>query len=97
MLAMFSSGHLVFLSALKHTKITIYESTVLPLVLYRYETLSLTFAEEHRLRMFVDSVLKRIFGPKRNKMTGGWRRPPLWSCGQSSWLQTQRSGSYQIF
>jgi hypothetical protein len=47
---------------------------VLPVVLYGYETGSLTLREEHRLRVFENRVLRRICGPKRNKVTGGWRK-----------------------
>jgi hypothetical protein len=36
--------------------------------------LSLTLREEHRLRVFENRVLRRIFGPKRNEVTGGWRK-----------------------
>jgi hypothetical protein len=36
--------------------------------------LSLTLREEHRLRVFENRVLRRIFGPKRDKVTGGWRK-----------------------
>jgi hypothetical protein len=36
--------------------------------------LSLTLREEHRLRVFENRVLKRIFGPKRDEVTGGWRK-----------------------
>jgi hypothetical protein len=36
--------------------------------------LSLTFREEHRLRVFENRVLRRIFGPKRDEVTGGWRK-----------------------
>jgi hypothetical protein len=43
-------------------------------VLYGCETLSLTLREEHRLRVFENRVLKRIFGPKRDEVTGGWRK-----------------------
>jgi hypothetical protein len=43
-------------------------------VLYGCETWSLTLREEHRLRVFENRVLRRIFGPKRNKVTGGWRK-----------------------
>jgi hypothetical protein len=43
-------------------------------VLYGYETLSLTLREEHRLRVFENRVLGRIFGPKRDEVTGGWRK-----------------------
>jgi hypothetical protein len=46
----------------------------IPAVLYRCETWSLTLREEHRLRMFENRVLRRIFGPKRDKVTGGWRK-----------------------
>jgi hypothetical protein len=38
-----------------------------------YETWSLTLSEEHRPREFENRVLRRIFGPKRNEVTGGWR------------------------
>jgi hypothetical protein len=40
---------------------------------YGSETWSLTLGEEHRLRVFENRVLKRIFGPKRDEVTGGWR------------------------
>ena len=33
-----------------------------------------TLREEHRLRVFVNRVLKRIFGPKRDEVTGEWRK-----------------------
>jgi len=46
----------------------------LPLVLYGCETWSLTLREEHRLRVFENRVLSRIFGPKRDKETGEWRK-----------------------
>jgi hypothetical protein len=45
-----------------------------PVVLYGCETLSLTLREEHRLRVFENRVLRRIFGPKRDEVTGGWRK-----------------------
>jgi hypothetical protein len=48
-------------------KIKIYKTIILPMVLYGYETLSLTVREEHRLRVFENRVLRRIFGPKRDK------------------------------
>jgi hypothetical protein len=43
-------------------------------VLYGCETWSLTLREEHRLRLFENRVLKRIFGPKRDEVTGEWRK-----------------------
>jgi hypothetical protein len=44
------------------------------MVLYGCETLPLTLREEHRLRVFENRVLRRIFGPKRDEVTGGWRK-----------------------
>jgi hypothetical protein len=55
-------------------KIKIYKTIILPVVLYGCETLCLTLREEHRLRVFEDRVLKRIFGRKRDEVTGGWRK-----------------------
>jgi hypothetical protein len=43
-------------------------------VLYGSETWSLTLREEHRLREFENRVLRRIFGPKRDEVTGEWRK-----------------------
>jgi hypothetical protein len=57
----------------KNIKIRIYKTIILPVVLYGYESWSLTLREEHRLRVFENRVLRRIFGPKRDKVTGGWR------------------------
>jgi hypothetical protein len=47
---------------------------ILPVVLYGCETWSLTLREEHRLRVFENRVLRRIFGPKRDDETGGLRK-----------------------
>jgi hypothetical protein len=47
---------------------------ILPVVLYGYETWSLTLREECRLGLFENRVLRRIFGPKRDEVTGQWRR-----------------------
>jgi hypothetical protein len=47
---------------------------ILPVVLYGCETWSLTLREEHRLRAFKNSVLRRIFGPRSNEVTEGWRK-----------------------
>jgi hypothetical protein len=58
----------------KNTKIKIYRTIILPVVLYGCETWSLTLREEHRLRVFENRVLRRIFGPKRDGVTGKWRR-----------------------
>jgi hypothetical protein len=58
----------------KNTKIKIYRTVILPLVLDGCETCSVTLREEHRLRVFVNRVLRKIFGPKRDEVTGQWRR-----------------------
>jgi hypothetical protein len=55
-------------------KIKIYKTIILPLILYGCETRSLTLREEHRLRVFENRVLRRIFGPRRDEVTGGWRK-----------------------
>jgi hypothetical protein len=51
-----------------------YKTIILPVVLYGSETWSLTLREEHRLRVFENRVLRRIFGPKRAEVTGEWRK-----------------------
>jgi hypothetical protein len=53
----------------KNVKVRIYKTIILPVVLYGCETWSLTVREEHKLR-----VVSRIFGPKRDEVTGGWRK-----------------------
>jgi hypothetical protein len=55
-------------------KIKIYKTIILPVVLYECETWSLTLREEHRLRVFENRVLSRIFGTKRDEVSGGWRK-----------------------
>ena len=47
---------------------------ILPVVLYGCETWSLTLREERKLRVFENMVLRRIFGRRRDKVTGEWRR-----------------------
>jgi len=54
--------------------IKIFRTIILPVVLYGCETWSLTFWEENRLRLFENKVLRRIFGPKRDVVTGEWRK-----------------------
>jgi hypothetical protein len=48
--------------------------TLIIFVFFSKDTGSLTLREEHRLRMFENRVLRRIFGPKRDIMAGGWRK-----------------------
>jgi hypothetical protein len=54
--------------------IRIYITIILPVVLHGCETWSLTVREERRLRVFENRVLRRIFEPKRDEETGGWRK-----------------------
>ena len=58
----------------KNLKIKTYRTIILPVVLYGCETWSLTLREERRLRVFENRVLRRIFGPKRDELTGEWRK-----------------------
>ena len=58
----------------KNLKIKIYRTIILPVVLYGCETWSLTLREECKLRVFENRVLRGIFGPNRDEVTGEWRR-----------------------
>ena len=52
----------------------IYRTIILPVVLHGCETWSLTLRQERKLRVFENMVLRRIFGPRRDEVTGEWRR-----------------------
>jgi hypothetical protein len=54
--------------------INIYRTIILPLILYGCETWSLTLKEERRLRVFENRVLRRVFGPKRDEVTGEMKK-----------------------
>jgi hypothetical protein len=58
----------------RNIKVKIYKTIILPVVLYGCETWSLTLREEHKVRVFENRVLRRIFGPKRDEVTGEWRK-----------------------
>jgi len=58
----------------KNLKIKIYRTIILTVVLYGCETWSLTLREESKLRVFENMVLRRIFGPRRDEVTGDWSR-----------------------
>jgi len=59
----------------KTTKMKIHRTTILPVVLYGCEIWSLTLRKECRLWVFQNRVLRRIFGPKKDKVIGEWRNP----------------------
>ena len=58
----------------KNLKVKMYRTIILPVVLYGCETWSLILREERKLRLFENMVLRRIFGPRRDEVTGEWRR-----------------------
>ncbi|KAJ4425726.1 hypothetical protein ANN_27922 [Periplaneta americana] len=58
----------------KNLKVRIYKTVILPVLLYGCDTWTLTLREEHRLRMFENKVLRKIFGAKRDEVTGEWRK-----------------------
>jgi hypothetical protein len=58
----------------RNVKVKIYKTKILPVVLYGCETWYLMLREEHRLRVFENRVLRRIFGSKRDEVTGEWRK-----------------------
>jgi hypothetical protein len=64
----------VYSSLFKNVKIKIHKTIILPVVLYGCETWSLILREVHRLMVLENRMLRRIFGPKRGKMMGGWRQ-----------------------
>jgi hypothetical protein len=70
----FSPEPSVFSSPVKNVKVRIYITIILPVVLYGCETWSLTLRGEHKLKAFENRVLRRIFGPKSDEVTGGWRK-----------------------
>jgi hypothetical protein len=58
----------------RNVKVKTYKNIIVPVVLYRCETWPLTLREEHRLTVFENRVLRRIFGPKRDEVTREWRK-----------------------
>jgi hypothetical protein len=58
----------------KNTKIRIYKTIILPVVLYGCEIWSLILSPKHKLKIFENRVLGRIFGPKRDEIIAGWRK-----------------------
>jgi hypothetical protein len=58
----------------KTQSILILQQVILPVVLYGYETWSLTLREVRRLRVFENRVFRSVFGPKRDEVTVEWRK-----------------------
>jgi hypothetical protein len=56
----------------RYVKVTTYTAMILPVVLYGCENWSLKLMEEHRLRVFENRLMRRIFRPKRDEVTGEW-------------------------
>ena len=71
---LFGTESFVFHFAIQKLKIKIFRTIILHVVLYGCETWSLTLREERRLRVFENRVLRRVFGPKRDEVTGEWRK-----------------------
>ena len=71
----FGAESVVFQVAIQKLKDQdIYRTIIFPVVLYGCETCSLTLREERRLRVFENRVLRKVFGPKRDEVTGEWRK-----------------------
>jgi hypothetical protein len=81
----------------KTLKINIYRSIILPMALYGCETWLLTLREERRLCVFENGVLRRVFGPKKDEVTGEWRKlhneelRDLYSLPNIVWVVKSRS------
>jgi hypothetical protein len=58
----------------RNLKTNIYRTIIFSIVLYGFESLSLTLRKERRLRVSENRVLRRIFGPKRDELTREWRK-----------------------
>ena len=75
-----------------------YRTIILSVVLYVYETWPHTLREEHSLRVLENRVLRKIFGPKTDEVTGQWRgfmicTPYQIFCGRSrAWHVAQMRG-----
>ena len=80
----------------KTMTIQVYRTLILPVVLYGCETWSLTLREEGRMRLFESRVLRRIFGSRKDEVTGKWRKlrneelTGLYSTPNTIWLNKLR-------
>jgi hypothetical protein len=65
------------------------------LVLYGFGTWSVTLMEEQRLRVVDSRVLRKVFGPKREEVAGGWAKLcNLCSVRAGSWWANQKNGNH---
>ena len=58
----------------KKLKVKTYKPIIQPVILYGCETWSLTLREEHKIRVFENKILRKIFGAKKDEITGDWRK-----------------------
>ena len=70
----FGAESLVVQVAIQKFEGQVYRTLIFPVVLYGLETWSLTLREERKLRVFENMVMMRIFGRRRDEVTGEWRR-----------------------
>jgi len=70
----FGAEPFVFQVAIQKFKDKIYRTIIFPVVLYGCEAWSLALREERKVRLFENMVLRRIFGPRRDEVSGEWRR-----------------------
>ena len=70
----FGAEYFVFQRDIQNLKIKIHRTIILPVVLYGCETWWLTLREERKLMVCENRVLRRIFGHKRDELTGEWRK-----------------------
>jgi len=70
----FGAEFFILQFAIKYLKIKIDRTIILPVAVYGCETWSLALRKERRLRVFENLVLRRMFGPKRDEVTGEWRK-----------------------
>jgi hypothetical protein len=73
MLAITRCGIFFFQFAIQNLWLKIYRPVILPVVLFRSETWSLTWRKEHKLRMF-ENMMLRILGPEKDEVKGEWRK-----------------------
>jgi len=92
----FGAESFVFQFLSKNIKINIYRTIRLPVVLCMCETWLLTLREGHRLRVFENRVLRSIFGPTWDKVTGVWRKLHIIQVTKLRMRWHERRGAYKV-